>query len=103
MVFRKQEDNKNLFYFCNVKRCLNIVVMIWLATACFSLRIQAQEQQHISGYLVPMCVYEGDTIPCVQLRTVYLPPAEIQERQAAPGVQPASAKCEKGISHLQGN
>jgi hypothetical protein len=46
--------------------------MIWLATACFSLRIQAQEQQHISGYLVPMCVYEGDTIPCVQLRTVYI-------------------------------
>ncbi|EJX09866.1 hypothetical protein EVA_02022 [gut metagenome] len=36
------------------------------------MHIQAQEQQPINGYLVPMCVYEGDTIPCVQLRTVYI-------------------------------
>lgn len=37
-----------------------------------SLNMQAQERQSINGRLVPMCIYEGDTIPCVQLRTVYI-------------------------------
>lgn len=37
-----------------------------------SLNVQAQEQQSINGRLVPMCIYKGDTIPCVQLRTVYI-------------------------------
>ena len=37
-----------------------------------SLHLQAQEKQSINGYLVPMCIYNGDTIPCVQLRTVYI-------------------------------
>lgn len=46
--------------------------MIVFATACSVLRTQAQEKQSINGYLVPMCIYEGDTIPCIQLRTVYI-------------------------------
>lgn len=33
---------------------------------------QAQEEQKNKIFLVPMCVYEGDTIPCVQLREVYI-------------------------------
>ena len=37
-----------------------------------SLKMQAQDKQSINGYLVPMCIYNGDTIPCVQLRTVYI-------------------------------
>lgn len=37
-----------------------------------SSKMQAQDKQSINGYLVPMCIYNGDTIPCVQLRTVYI-------------------------------
>ena len=55
-----------------MKRRLNIVVMTLFAIVCYSLRLQAQEKQSINGYLVPMCIYNGDTIPCVQLRTVYI-------------------------------
>jgi len=33
---------------------------------------QAQEEQNNKIFLVPMCVYEGDTIPCVQLREVLI-------------------------------
>ena len=55
-----------------MKRRLNIVVMTLFAIVCCSLRLQAQEKQRINGYLVPMCIYNGDTIPCVQLRTVYI-------------------------------
>ena len=46
--------------------------MTLFAIVCCSLRLQAQEIQSINGYLVPMCIYNGDTIPCVQLRTVYI-------------------------------
>ena len=55
-----------------MKRRLNIVVMTLFAIVCCSLRLQTQDKQSINGYLVPMCIYNGDTIPCVQLRTVYI-------------------------------
>ena len=55
-----------------MKKRLNIVVMTLFAIVCCSLRLQAQEKQSINGYLVPMFIYNGDTIPCVQLRTVYI-------------------------------
>ncbi|MBD9112511.1 DUF4294 domain-containing protein [Bacteroides nordii] len=34
--------------------------------------VLAQDKQSRGGYLVPVCIYEGDTIPCVQLPTVYI-------------------------------
>ena len=46
--------------------------MTLFAIVCCSLRLQAQDKRSINGYLVPMCIYSGDTIPCVQLRTVYI-------------------------------
>ncbi len=46
--------------------------MTLFAIVCCSLRLQAQDKQSINGYLVPMSIYNGDTIPCVQLRTVYI-------------------------------
>ena len=55
-----------------MKRRLNIVIMTLFAVFYCSLHLQAQEKQSINGYLVPMCIYNGDTIPCVQLRTVYI-------------------------------
>ncbi|NDV80580.1 DUF4294 domain-containing protein [Bacteroides sp. 51] len=33
---------------------------------------KAQDEQNNKIYLVPMCVYQGDTIPCVQLREVLI-------------------------------
>ena len=45
--------------------------MMAFAIVCSS-KMQAQDKQSINGYLVPMCIYNGDTIPCVQLRTVYI-------------------------------
>ena len=55
-----------------MKRRLNIVVMTLFAAVCCSLHLQAQEIQSINGYLVPMCIYNGDTIPSIQLPTVYI-------------------------------
>lgn len=62
---------KIISYFCHVNKRLNILLMIMFAMCC-SLCVQAQEKQSINGYLVPMCIYEGDTIPWIQLRTVYI-------------------------------
>ncbi|MCB7307691.1 DUF4294 domain-containing protein [Bacteroides thetaiotaomicron] len=45
--------------------------MMAFAMVCSS-KMQTQDKQSINGYLVPMCIYNGDTIPCVQLRTVYI-------------------------------
>lgn len=49
---------------------VNIVIMMLFATA-YSLCIQAQNTQN-GGYLVPMCDYQGEMIPCIELRTVYI-------------------------------
>jgi hypothetical protein len=43
-----------------------------LAAACYPGRTHAQEPRHIQGFLVPMCVYDGDTIPYVRLPNVYV-------------------------------
>ena len=38
----------------------------------FSSASQAQEKTNLGGYLVPMCVYNGDTIPAFQIPTIYI-------------------------------
>ena len=55
-----------------MKRRLNIVVMTLFAIVYCSTHLKAQEKQSINGYLVPMCIYNGDTIPSIQLPTVYI-------------------------------
>lgn len=50
----------------------NIVILTLFALFCIAPNVHAQDKQYGSGYLVPVCIYEGDTIPCVQLRTVYI-------------------------------
>lgn len=62
---------KIISYFCHVNKRLNILLMTMFAMFC-SLHVRAQEKQSINGYLVPMCIYEGDTIPWIQLRPVYI-------------------------------
>lgn len=39
---------------------------------CLSFSLHAQEKANTGGYFVPMCVYQGDTIPCMDLPTVYI-------------------------------
>ncbi|NDV57563.1 DUF4294 domain-containing protein [Bacteroides sp. 519] len=48
-------------------------LLILTLFACISsLTTMAQNTQSPQAFKVPMCVYEGDTIPCVQLRDVYI-------------------------------
>lgn len=54
------------------------LMKVWfvMALSVFSLTARSQEQHSSAeasgGYLVPVCVYEGDTIPCVQLPTLHV-------------------------------
>lgn len=49
----------------------NLLIISLFIIAGTSL-CHAQNEQQDKIYLVPMCVYEGDTIPCVQLREVLI-------------------------------
>ena len=50
----------------------NIVILTLFALFFVSLSSRAQEKQNNGGYLVPVCIYEGDTIPYVNLPMVYI-------------------------------
>lgn len=50
----------------------NIVILTLFALFLSFQSVLAQDKQSREGYLVPVCIYEGDTIPCVQLPTVYI-------------------------------
>lgn len=50
---------------------LNLLVFSLFLFTGISL-CNAQNEQNDKIYLVPMCVYQGDTIPSVQLREVYV-------------------------------
>lgn len=50
----------------------NIVILTLFALFLSFQSVLAQDKQNRGGYLVPVCIYEGDTIPCVQLPTVYI-------------------------------
>ncbi len=53
-------------------RVISILFLFFLLSCSWS--IQAQDSQLLGGKLVPMCIYYGDTIPCLQLRSVYVFP-----------------------------
>ena len=51
--------------------------ILLILLCCFCIRpvySQHQQQPGQKGYMVPVCVYEGDTIPSITLRTVYVYP-----------------------------
>ncbi|WP_321334028.1 DUF4294 domain-containing protein [uncultured Bacteroides sp.] len=54
-----------------MKRWLNILIFISIVLLQHSL-CKGQENKKNIGFLVPVCVYEGDTIPWIQLRDVYI-------------------------------
>ena len=52
-----------------MKRLLFLILFLSFIT----VRLDAQEQTTtIKGYLVPVCVYEGDTIPSMRMPTLYI-------------------------------
>lgn len=52
----------------NEKETLYSIVFSFIAAAAYS----QQQTTTINGYMVPVCVYKGDTIPAVQLPNVYI-------------------------------
>lgn len=62
-----------IFIFARMKKSLYIFIILWL-----SLFFHAYAQQLtptiIKGHKVPVCIYEGDTIPCITLRNIYVYP-----------------------------
>lgn len=47
------------------------ILMLFIALL-FSTESLAQKKTSLGGYLVPVCIYEGDTIPALQIPTVYI-------------------------------
>lgn len=47
------------------------ILMLFIALL-FSTESLAQKKTNLGGYLVPVCIYEGDTIPALQIPTVYI-------------------------------
>lgn len=67
---------RRMMYFCGMNARLNIVIFITFLL-CRNQECFAQQQPVQGGirkniHLVPMCVYEGDTIPYVDLPNVYI-------------------------------
>lgn len=55
-----------------IKRLSLAVMSLFVCAGVAFGQTQTQEEQQDKIYLVPMCVYQGDTIPCVQLKDVYI-------------------------------
>lgn len=55
-----------------MRRVLYIAFPILVLFMLCTQKLQAQESSNTTRYLVPLCIYQGDTIPCVQLPTVYV-------------------------------
>ena len=57
-----------------MKTCFYILIFLGLS---FFSEIHAQQVSPVTSgkrYRVPICVYEGDTIPCITLRNIYVYP-----------------------------
>ncbi|MCI1648208.1 MAG: DUF4294 domain-containing protein [Bacteroides sp.] len=60
-------------YFCPVKmRCHKFISIVLFLSLCTSLCWAQEIKTQVGKYLVPACVYNGDTIPSVQLPIVYI-------------------------------
>ena len=68
--FIQSKSNHISYYFCiEMKRKLYIALFLsFIAIAAYS----QQSTTTINGYMVPVCVYKGDTIPSLRLPNVYV-------------------------------
>lgn len=53
-------------------RCYKVITILLLLISVNSLSRAQEVKSQIGKYLVPMCVYNGDTIPMIKLPTVYI-------------------------------
>lgn len=52
-------------------------ILFLLLNFIFTMKMNAQQQPSSDpekGYKVPVCIYQGDTIPCITLRNIYVYP-----------------------------
>ena len=65
-----------MVYFCGMMARVNIVIFILFlffgSQKCFAQQQSSQAGGEKNIHLVPVCVYNGDTIPYVNLPTVYI-------------------------------
>ena len=64
----KERKNK----FISLGLCLCIYMVCSVHTLHAQQTPPSSARRYVRQHLVSMCIYEGDTIPCVQLRTVYI-------------------------------
>lgn len=76
-----------------MKRKLFIALFFsFIAAAAYS----QQQTTTINGYMVPVCVYKGDTIPAVQLPNVYIfRPLKFKNEKERTGILPLGKECEE--------
>lgn len=55
-----------------MKARLNIVILMLFALPFSFSFVRAQEKSGSGGFFVPMCVYDGDTIPSLNIPTIYV-------------------------------
>lgn len=57
-----------------MKGTIHIIIVLCLNALYTTANVQAQQPMNIQGKLVPVCVYDGDTIPSITLRNTYVFP-----------------------------
>ncbi len=57
-----------------MKGTIHIIIVLCLNALYTIANVQAQQPMNIQGKLVPVCVYDGDTIPSITLRNTYVFP-----------------------------
>lgn len=50
------------------------IIILLIFGATLPLKAQQSSSLQLKGYMVPMCVYQGDTIPCITLKNIYIYP-----------------------------
>ena len=56
-----------------MNKCLHILLIL-LFTGLSDISAQSKTERNSDGYILPICVYKGDTIPSVTLRNIYIFP-----------------------------
>lgn len=50
------------------------IIILLIFGPTLPLKAQQSSSLQLKGYMVPMCVYQGDTIPCITLKNIYIYP-----------------------------
>lgn len=62
-----------IFIFVTMKHMIYIIILLIFGPT-LPLKAQQSSSLQLKGYMVPMCVYQGDTIPCITLKNIYIYP-----------------------------